>query len=61
MTVLSENPQKPGLPEINVPAELDRTYSVLSYGDSPGSIEDYTLIPVDQEGLVVVKNLLWFD
>jgi hypothetical protein len=61
MTVVSESAQRSSMQGLNAPAELDRTYSILSYGDSPGTIEDYTLIPVDQEGLVVVKNLVWFE
>ncbi len=31
------------------------TYNVLSIGENKG-VENYTLIPVDQEGFVVIEN-----
>ncbi|NOZ76441.1 MAG: hypothetical protein GXO65_01935 [Euryarchaeota archaeon] len=62
MTTLSEQLAKPELPEPSRESvDLGRTYSVLSFGDVSGAIEDYTLIPIDQEGLVVVKNLVFFE
>lgn len=41
--------------------EMGATYNVLDIGEALGFIENYTLIPVDQEGFVVVENRIFLE
>ncbi len=39
----------------------DRSYTVYCPGDFEDSLENYTLIPVERTGFVVIKNVISLD
>ncbi|MBU2559601.1 hypothetical protein KKA03_01765 [archaeon] len=43
------------------PVSWDRSYTIYGPGDFEGSLENYTLIPVERTGFVVIKNVITLD
>lgn len=43
------------------PISFEKSYTIYSPGDFEDSLENYTLIPVEQTGFVVIKNVITLD
>ena len=40
---------------------LEKTYTIYGPGQDQASLENYTLIPVEKTGFVVIKNIISLD
>jgi hypothetical protein len=43
------------------PISWDRSYTIYGAGEFEESFENYTLIPVEKTGFVVIKNVITLD
>jgi hypothetical protein len=48
-------------PLFQAESESERSYTINCFGDLEGIFENYTLIPVERTGFVVIKQVISLD
>jgi hypothetical protein len=51
----------PALKLKDKPISWEKSYTIYNTGDIEDSLENYTIIPVEQTGFVVIKNVITLD